>query len=56
MVCDSMNLAMMTRAREAAALDGGNHIQASMLEDAHNYHAPIEAMAETAHKRGSSIW
>jgi ribonuclease Z len=51
MVCDSMNLAMM-KVLEKQLRSMGNDIQASMLEDAHNYHAPIEAMAETAQKAG----
>jgi ribonuclease Z len=30
----------------------GNDLQATLLEDAHTYHAPIEAMAETAQQAG----
>jgi len=47
MVCDSMNQQMM-KVLENQLRSMGNDIQASMLEDAHSYHAPIEAMAETA--------
>lgn len=51
MVCDSMNLNMM-KTLENSLRTMGNTIQASLLEDAHNYHAPIDAMAEVAQKAG----
>jgi len=51
MVCDSMNQAMM-KVLESQLRTAGNEIQAALLEDAHNYHAPIEAMAETAQQAG----
>jgi ribonuclease Z len=51
MVCDSMNQEMM-KVLENQLRSAGNDIQASMLEEAHDYHAPIQAMAETAQKAG----
>lgn len=51
MVCDSMNVAMM-QMLETQLRSIGNKVQASLLEDAHNYHAPIEGMAEIAAKAG----
>jgi ribonuclease Z len=51
MVCDSMNLSMM-KTLENSLRTMGNTVQASLLEDAHNYHAPIDAMAEVAQKAG----
>ena len=51
MVCDSMNLGMM-KVLENQLRSAGNEIQAALLEDAHSYHAPIEAMAETAQQAG----
>jgi ribonuclease Z len=51
LVCDSMNQAMM-KVLENQLRTAGNELQAALLEDAHNYHAPIEAMAETAHQAG----
>ena len=47
LVCDSMNLEMM-RGLEENLRKIGNEVQASLLEDAHTYHAPITAMAEVA--------
>jgi ribonuclease Z len=47
LVCDSMNQAMM-KVLENQLRSAGNDIQAALLEDAHSYHAPIDAMAETA--------
>jgi ribonuclease Z len=52
LVCDSMNLKMMT-ALENSLRTMGNTVQASLLEDAHDYHAPIEGMAEVAQKAGA---
>jgi ribonuclease Z len=51
MVCDSMNVAMM-QVMEKQLRSIGNEIQADLLEDAHTYHAPISAMAETAARAG----
>jgi ribonuclease Z len=51
MVCDSMNVAMM-QMLEKQLRSIGNQVQASLLEDAHNYHAPISGMAEVAAKAG----
>ena len=51
LVCDSMNQAMM-KVLENQLRTAGNEVQASLLEDAHTYHAPIEAMAETAQQAG----
>lgn len=51
MVCDSMNVRMM-QALEERLRGIGNVAQAAMLEDAHTYHAPVEAMAETAARAG----
>ena len=51
LVCDSMNQPMM-KVLENQLRSAGNDIQAAMLEDAHSYHAPIEAMAETAQQAG----
>jgi ribonuclease Z len=51
LVCDSMNVTMM-QVLEKQLRAGGNHVQASLLEDAHNYHAPISGMAEVAEKAG----
>jgi ribonuclease Z len=51
LVCDSMNQPMM-KVLENQLRSAGNNIQAAMLEDAHSYHAPIEAMAETAKQAG----
>jgi ribonuclease Z len=47
LLCDSMNLEMMS-ALEENLRRLGNEVQASLLEDAHTYHAPITAMAEVA--------
>jgi ribonuclease Z len=47
LVCDSMNLELM-RGLEENLRRIGNEVQASLLEDAHTYHAPISAMAEVA--------
>jgi ribonuclease Z len=49
MVCDSMNVPMM-QVLEKQLRAGGNEVQAALLEDAHNYHAPISGMAEVAEK------
>ena len=51
LVCDSMNQPMM-KVLENQLRSAGNNIQAALLEDAHSYHAPIEAMAETAQQAG----
>jgi len=51
LVCDSMNLPMM-KVLENQLRTMGNTVQATLLEDAHSYHAPIEAMAETAQQAG----
>jgi ribonuclease Z len=51
LVCDSMNQQMM-KVLESQLRSDGNDIQAALLEDAHSYHAPIEAMAETAQQAG----
>ena len=51
LVCDSMNQAMM-KVLESQLRTAGNEVQAALLEDAHTYHAPIEAMAETAQQAG----
>ncbi|HEV8575373.1 MAG TPA: MBL fold metallo-hydrolase [Dehalococcoidia bacterium] len=51
MVCDSMNQTMM-KVLESQLRTMGNDVQAALLEDAHSYHAPIEAMADTAQKAG----
>jgi ribonuclease Z len=51
MVCDSMNLEMM-KGLETRLKGIGNAKQASLLEDAHDYHAPITGMAEVAQKAG----
>jgi len=51
LVCDSMNEAMM-KVLENQLRTAGNEVQAALLEDAHTYHAPIEAMAETAQQAG----
>jgi ribonuclease Z len=51
LVCDSMNQQMM-KVLESQLRSAGNDIQAALLEDAHSYHAPIEAMAETAQQAG----
>jgi ribonuclease Z len=51
MVCDSMNQTMM-KVLENQLRSAGNELQADLLEDAHDYHAPIEAMAETAEHAG----
>jgi len=51
MVCDSMNVSMM-QMLEKQLQSIGNKVQASLLEDAHTYHAPIEGMAEIATKAG----
>jgi ribonuclease Z len=51
MVCDSMNQKMM-QVLEGQLRTMGNDLQATLLEDAHTYHAPIEAMAETAQQAG----
>jgi len=51
MVCDSMNVSMM-QMLEKQLRSIGNKVQASLLEDAHTYHAPIEEMAEIATKSG----
>ena len=51
MVCDSMNVNMM-KGLEDRLRGIGNAVQASLLEDAHSYHAPIAGMAELAEKAG----
>lgn len=51
LVCDSMNVQLM-QALEAQLRNGGNAVQASLLEDAHDYHAPVSAMAELAQEAG----
>jgi ribonuclease Z len=51
MVCDSMNVDMM-QGLEGRLRGIGNEKQASLLEDAHSYHAPISGMAEIAQKAG----
>jgi ribonuclease Z len=51
MVCDSMNVSLM-QMLEKQLRSIGNEVQASLLEDAHTYHAPIEGMAEIAAKAG----
>jgi ribonuclease Z len=51
LVCDSMNKPMM-KVLENQLRSAGNDVQAALLEDAHSYHAPIEAMAETAQQAG----
>ena len=51
LVCDSMNQQMM-KVLESQLRSAGNEVQAALLEDAHSYHAPIEAMAETAQQAG----
>lgn len=51
MVCDSMNVEMMARLEQQLRAIG-NEVQASLLEDAHTYHAPISAMAEIAEEAG----
>jgi ribonuclease Z len=51
LVCDSMNQKMMA-VLEQQLRPAGNDVQAALLEDAHTYHAPIEAMAETAQQAG----
>ena len=51
LVCDSMNVKLM-QGIEQQLRAGGNEVQANLLEDAHTYHAPIEAMAEVAEKAG----
>jgi ribonuclease Z len=51
MVCDSMNVQMMGVLEEQLRRIG-NDVQASLLEDAHTYHAPVSAMAETAEQAG----
>ena len=51
LVCDSMNRAMMTALEER--LRGiGNPLQASLLADAHTYHASTEEAADIAQKAG----
>src|SRR5207244_10615938 len=44
LVCDPMKQAMM-KGLENQMRAAGNEVQAALLEDAHTYHAPIEAMA-----------
>jgi len=51
MVCDSMNLELM-KGLETRLKGIGNRQQAALLEDAHDYHAPISGMAEVAQKAG----
>jgi len=51
LVCDSMNRAMMT-AFEENLRRIGNPLQASLLEDAHSYHASTEDAAEVAKAAG----
>jgi len=51
LVCDSMNEPMM-KVLENQLRTMGNDLQAALLEDAHSYHAPVEAMAETAQQAG----
>src|SRR5207245_6917286 len=41
-----------TKVLESRLRTSANEVQASPLEDAHTYHAPIEAMAETAQQAG----
>ena len=51
LVCDSMNVGMMGQL-EQRLRSIGNTAQADMLEDAHDYHAPLSGMAEVAQKAG----
>lgn len=51
LVADSMNV-MMMQALEGQLRGGGNAVQANLLEDAHDYHAPVSGMAELAQKAG----
>jgi ribonuclease Z len=51
LVCDSMNVGMM-KVLEGQLQAAGNEVQAALLFDAHDYHAPVEAMAETAERAG----
>lgn len=51
LVCDSMNRGMMT-ALEENLRRMGNEIQASLLEDAHSYHASTEDAARIAQEAG----
>jgi ribonuclease Z len=51
LVCDSMNLKLM-QALEQQLKGMGNEVQASLLEDAHTYHAPIDEMAKVAQEAG----
>ena len=47
LVCDSMNVGMM-QGLEAQLRSIGNNVQADLLQDAHDYHAPIAEMAALA--------
>jgi ribonuclease Z len=51
LVCDSMNKRMMKQVEERLR-SIGNEVQASLLEDAHNYHASVEDGAEIAQEAG----
>jgi ribonuclease Z len=51
LICDSMNVQMM-KILEQQLRSAGNEVQADLLEDAHDYHAPVSAMAETAREAG----
>jgi ribonuclease Z len=51
MVCDSMNVAMMQGLEERLRAIGTD-VQAALLQDAHDYHAPISCMAEVAQEAG----
>ena len=51
LVCDSMNREMMTRFEDNLR-QAGNELQASMLLDAHTYHASTEDAASVAQEAG----
>ena len=51
LVCDSMNVGMMKQLEERLRTIG-NTVQASLLEDAHDYHADIKDMAGLAQEAG----
>jgi ribonuclease Z len=51
LVCDSMNVAMMRQVEDRLRAIG-NTVQASLLEDAHDYHADIKDMAALAQQAG----
>lgn len=51
LVCDSMNVQML-KMLESQLRGGGNSLAASLLEDAHDYHAPVSGMAELAQAAG----